>query len=144
MNVQRKVHIEAAPQTIYDVIMDAQRLADWVTIHQGLEDAPAGTLRKGSTLTQTLKLAGRSFKVRWKIIENDRAKRVVWEGDGPVRSRAKVIYDLTADGDGTHFSYTNEYHLPGGALGKMAGPAVRRVTGGELDRSLVALKKLVE
>jgi len=144
MNVQRKVHIEAAPQTIYDVIMDAQRLADWVTIHQGLEDAPAGTLRKGSTLTQTLKLAGRSFKVRWKIIENDRAKRVVWEGDGPVRSRAKVIYDLTADGDGTHFSYTNEYHLPGGALGKMAGPAIRRVTGGELDRSLVALKKLVE
>lgn len=144
MNVQREVHIEAAPQTIYDVIMDAQRLADWVTIHQGLEDAPAGTLRKGSTLTQTLKLAGRSFKVRWKIIENDRAKRVVWEGDGPVRSRAKVIYDLTADGDGTHFSYTNEYHLPGGALGKMAGPAVRRVTGGELDRSLAALKKLVE
>jgi acetyl-CoA C-acetyltransferase len=144
MNVQRKVHIEAAPQTIYDVIMDAQRLADWVTIHQGLEDAPAGTLRKGSTLTQTLKLAGRSFKVRWKIIENDRAKRVVWEGDGPVRSRAKVIYDLTADGDGTHFSYTNEYHLPGGALGKMAGPAVRRVTGRELDRSLAALKKLVE
>jgi len=144
MNVQRKVHIEAAPQTIYDVIMDAQRLADWVTIHQGLEDAPAGTLRKGSTLTQTLKLAGRSFKVRWKVIENDRAKRVVWEGDGPVRSRAKVIYDLTADGDGTHFSYTNEYHLPGGALGKMAGPAVRRVTGRELDRSLAALKKLVE
>ena len=144
MKVEREVHIDAPPQTIYEVIMDAQRLGDWVTIHQGLEDAPGGTLRKGSTLTQRLKLAGRSFKVHWKVVENDRAERVVWEGEGPVRSRAKVIYDLTADGEGTRFSYTNEYHLPGGALGKMAGPAVRRITGGELDRSLEALKHLFE
>lgn len=144
MKVQREVHFDAPPQTIYEVIMDAGRLGDWVTVHEGLEDAPVGALRKGSTLTQTLKLAGRSFKVRWKVVQNDPAERVVWEGEGPVRSRAKVIYDLTADGDGTRFSYTNEYHLPGGALGKMAEPAVRRVTGGELDRSLEALRKLVE
>lgn len=144
MKVQREIHIDAPPQTIYEVIMDARRLGDWVTIHEGLEDAPVGALRKGSTLTQTLKLAGRSFKVRWKVVQNDPAERVVWEGEGPVRSRAKVIYDLTADGDGTRFSYTNEYHLPGGALGKVAEPAVRRVTGGELDRSLEALRKLVE
>lgn len=144
MNVQREIHIDAPPQTIYEVIMDAGRLGDWVTVHEGLEDAPDGALRKGSTLTQRLKLAGRSFTVRWKVVENDRAERVVWEGDGPVRSRAKVIYDLTPEGDGTRFSYTNEYHLPGGALGKLAGPAVRRVSAGELDRSLEALKKLVE
>ena len=144
MNVQREIHIDAPPQTIYEVIMDAGRLGDWVTVHEGLEDAPDGALRKGSTLTQRLKLAGRSFTVRWKVVENDRAERVVWEGDGPVRSRAKVIYDLTPEGHGTRFSYTNEYHLPGGALGKLAGPAVRRVSAGELDRSLEALKKLVE
>ncbi len=144
MNVQREIHIDAPPQTIYEVIMDAGRLGDWVTVHEGLEDAPDGALRKGSTLTQRLKLAGRSFTVRWKVVENDRAQRVVWEGDGPVRSRAKVIYDLTPEGDGTRFSYTNEYHLPGGALGKLAEPAVRRVSAGELDRSLEALKKLVE
>ena len=144
MKVQREVHVDAPPQTIYEVIMDARRLGDWVTIHQGLEQAPSGALRKGSTLTQRLKLAGRSFKVRWKVVQNDRAERVVWEGEGPMRSRAKVIYDLTADGEGTRFSYANEYHLPGGALGKMAGPVVKRVTGGELDRSLEALKRLVE
>lgn len=144
MKVQRGVHIDAPPQAIYEVIMDAGRLGDWVTIHQGLEDAPVGALRKGSTLTQKLRLAGRSFKVHWTVVENDRAERVIWEGEGPVRSRAKVIYDLAADGEGTRFSYTNEYHLPGGPLGKMAGPAVRRVTGGELDRSLEALKRLFE
>lgn len=143
MKVEREIEIAAEPEAVYAVLTDPHRLADWVTIHEGLEGAP-DTLRKGSTLTQTLKLAGRSFTVRWKVVENERAERVVWEGQGPVRSKAKVIYELSSNGDGTHFTYTNEYHLPGGVLGKMAGPAVRRVTAGELDRSLKQLKAIVE
>lgn len=143
MKVEREIEIAAEPEAVYAVLTDPHRLADWVTIHEGLDDAP-DTLRKGSTLTQTLKLAGRGFTVRWKVVENERAERVVWEGQGPVRSKAKVIYELSSNGDGTHFTYTNEYHLPGGVLGKMAGPAVRRVTAGELDRSLKQLKAIVE
>ncbi len=61
-----------------------------------------------------------------------------------MRSKASVTYEFEANGDGTSFSYSNEYKLPGGPLGTMAGPAVRRVTGGELDRSLQRLKALVE
>jgi hypothetical protein len=55
-----------------------------------------------------------------------------------------VIYDFEERDGGTHFSYANEYDLPGGFLGRAAGPVVRRVTGGELDSSLEKLKKLVE
>jgi carbon monoxide dehydrogenase subunit G len=144
MRVEREVEIAAAPEAVYEVLLDAQQLKDWVTIHRGLEDAPEGDLRKGSTLTQCLKLAGKEFRVRWTVVENERARRVVWNGKGPVRSRAKVIYELAADRDGTRFSYANEYDLPGGPLGKMAGPMVRRVTAKELDASLTKLKKLVE
>lgn len=143
MKVEREIDIAADPEAVYAVLTDPHRLADWVSIHQSLQDAP-DSLRKGSTLTQTLKLAGRSFKVHWKVIQNDRASRVVWNGRGPVRSKAKVIYELSPNGDGTHFTYTNEYDLPGGALGRMAGPAVRRFTAGELDRSLEQLKRIVE
>jgi len=143
VKVEREIDIAAQPQTVYEVLTDPYRLADWVSIHEGLQDAP-DTLRKGSTLTQTLKLAGRRFTVRWKVVENERAERVVWEGQGPVRSKAKVIYELNSNGGGTHFTYTNEYALPGGPLGRMAGPAVRRLTAGELDRSLEQLKAIVE
>jgi carbon monoxide dehydrogenase subunit G len=146
MKVERSIDIKAAPQTVYEVIMDPNRLGDWVSIHKRLEAAPDGSLRKGSTLTQCLKLAGRTFKVRWKVVENDRADHVVWEGQGPLRSKAKVVYDLSPgeNGETTHFSYLNEYDLPGGALGKMAGPAVRKVTGRELDASLENLRKILE
>jgi hypothetical protein len=61
-----------------------------------------------------------------------------------MHSKAKVINQLEPTDHGTRFSYTNEYHLPGGPLGKMAGPVVRRVTSGELQRSLEHLRKLVE
>lgn len=144
MKVERTVKVAAPPERLYEVVMNPRCLERWVTIHQRLEDAPDGQLSKGSTLTQCLKLAGRGFKVRWTVVENEPSKRVVWDGKGPVRSKARVTYEFEADGDATEFSYANEYNLPGGALGRMAGPMVRKVTGGELDKSLKKLKALVE
>jgi carbon monoxide dehydrogenase subunit G len=144
VKVERSVEIAATPERIYELVMDPQRLEEWVTIHHHLEDAPDGQLRKGSKLTQYLKLAGTKFKVHWEVVENDREKRVVWDGSGPVHSHARVIYEFEPNEEGTRFSYTNEYELPGGAVGRMAGGAVKRVTAKELDQTLERLKKLVE
>ena len=144
MKVERTVEIAAPPERVYDVVMDPARLEEWVTIHHHLEDAPNGRLRKGSKMTQCLKLAGKKFNVRWTVVENDPCVRVVWEGRGPVASQARVVYELEGNGDGTRFSYLNEYDLPGGALGRIAGRAVSRVTQKELDGSLQRLKLLVE
>ena len=71
------------------MVMDSTRLADWVTIHDHLVGNPPRRLEKGSRLTQCLKLAGRRFKVRWTVVENDPCRRVVWEGRGPVASHAQ-------------------------------------------------------
>jgi uncharacterized protein YndB with AHSA1/START domain len=145
MKVERTVEIAATPERIYDVIMDPGCLERWVTIHAALENAPAGQLERGSTLTQRLQLAGRGFTVHWKVIENRPARRVVWEGRGPMRSHAGVTYELAPnDNGGTRFTYTNEFALPGGPLGRFAGPVVRHVTTGELDRSLERLRSMVE
>ncbi len=145
MKVEQSVDIAATPERIYAVIMDPACLARWVTIHKELEDAPAGQLRRGSELTQRLHLAGRDFTVHWKVVENEPARRVVWEGSGPLRSHAGVTYEFAPEGDdGTRFTYTNEFALPGGPLGRFAGPVVRRVTSGEIDRSLERLRALVE
>ena len=144
MRVERKTDIAAPPRRVYDVVMDPRRLEDWVTIHRRLEDAPGGKLEEGSELTQCLKLAGQSFRVRWTVVENDPCRRVVWEGRGPVRSHARVVYAFEPNGSGTRFCYLNEYELPGGALGRLAARSVARVTARELDGSLQRLKNLVE
>ncbi len=144
MKVEREVTIAAPPAAVYEVIMDPRRLQDWVTIQVSLENAPPGNLKKGSELTQRLKLAGQAFSVSWKIVENDPVRRVVWLGRGPMRSKASVTYELEPAGEGTRFSYANEYSLPGGPLGRMAGPVVRRVTASELEDSLARLRTIVE
>ena len=144
MRVERRVQIAAPAERVYDVVMDPERLEDWVTIHHHLEDAPNGQLKRGSKLTQCLKLAGKKFKVRWTVVENDPCKHVVWEGRGPVGSRAHIEYRFSADDGATDFSYVNEYDLPGGPLGRIAGRTVARVTQKELEGSLQRLKSLVE
>ena len=144
MKVERSVDIAAAPEDVYDLIANPGRLGEWVTIHQYVDgDAPV-ELVEGSRMDQCLRLAGRNFKVKWTVVESDRPSRLVWEGRGPVRSNAKVVNELTPTEKGTRFSYTNEFSLPGGPLGSMAGPVVRRVTAGELDATLQKLKALLE
>jgi carbon monoxide dehydrogenase subunit G len=144
VKLERTVEIAAPPERVYEIVMDPDRLEDWVTIHHHLEDAPGGQLKQGSKLTQCLRLAGKKFNVRWTVVENDPCVRVVWEGRGPVASHARVVYGFKRNGDGTTFSYSNEYDLPGGAFGRLAGRAVSRVTQKELNGTLQRLKSLVE
>jgi carbon monoxide dehydrogenase subunit G len=144
MRVERTVELAAAPERVYDLVMDPSRLGDWVTIHHRLEGAPPSRLGRGSKLTQWLRIAGRRFKVRWIVVENQPRARVVWEGRGPVATHARVEYRFTPNDDGTRFSYVNEFELPGGPLGRLAGRTLARVTAKELDATLQRLKSLVE
>jgi carbon monoxide dehydrogenase subunit G len=144
VRVQGETHIAAPPQRVYDLVMDPRRLSDWVSIHDSLEEAPDGQLSKGSELHQRLRLAGRSFTVHWTVVEDEPCQSVTWEGRGPAHSRASVSYELEEEDGGTNFVYANEFHLPGGPLGALAGSAVRRVTTKEVDKTLNNLKELVE
>lgn len=144
MRVERTIQIAADPSRVYELVMDPDRLADWVTIHGGLKDAPQGELRKGSELTQCLKLAGQRVNVHWKVVTADRPKRVEWEGRGPVRSKARVVYDFDPSDTGTCFCYLNEYHAPGGPFGRIADRVLAGTSGREADRSLQRLKRLAE
>jgi carbon monoxide dehydrogenase subunit G len=141
----RDIEIDATPQEVWGVLMDPDCLGDWVTIQEELEDAPDGDLVDGSQLTQRLKVAGRRFHLKWTVVEADKPKRAVWKGRGPLGSKATVIYELFHNGGGnTRFHYTNEYHLPLGPLGRVAGRAIVGASETEADKTLGRLKALVE
>jgi hypothetical protein len=60
-------------------------------------------------------------------------------------TEAKATYEIrTNGGDGCTFSYVNEYDLPGGPVGKLAGRAIVGTSGREADKSLEKLKRLIE
>ena len=142
--LEKDIHIDAPPDEVYDVVTDPDRLGDWVTIQDRLEEAPNGDLKRGSRLVQQLRIAGRCFRVAWTVKEADRPSKIVWEGKGPLGTKARAVYELQPNGGGCDFSYMNEYKLPGGPAGAAVGSALRRVSGREADKTLKKLKALIE
>ena len=144
--VSASIHIAAASQRVWDVVMDPDRLGDWVTIHRGLGKASGRPLARGSRLEQTLHLRGVSLRVRWTVSEVQPGRLAVWEGRGPARSRAHTTYKLTPDGrTATRFDYEVEFNAPLGPIGAVASRAlVGGVPQREADRSLARLKALLE
>ena len=144
MKVERSIEIAAAPQAVYEVVMDPRRLGEWVTVHQELVHAPDGVLGEGDELAQKLKVAGQAFKVEWTVVKAEPGRAVEWEGRGPMGTKARVSYELEARPGGTCFNYVNEYELPGGPLGRLGAKAFERTAGKEADRTLERLKGLAE
>jgi uncharacterized protein YndB with AHSA1/START domain len=143
--LEREIHIDASADEVYDKLTDPDCLGKWVTVQDELEEAPSGNVEAGDTLVQRMKVAGQKFRIKWHVDEAERPSRIVWTGKGPMGTKAKAIYEIRANGgDGCTFVYVNEYDLPGGPMGKLAGSAIVGASGSEADRSLERLKKLIE
>jgi uncharacterized protein YndB with AHSA1/START domain len=145
-HVQAEIEIGAAPERVYDVMLDPDRLHEWVTIHRKLNRVDDGEPRTGFEMDQTLCLRHANFKVHWTLTEADRPHAATWEGRGPAGSYARTSYRLReVDGGRTRFEYENEFRAPGGILGAAAS---RVIVGGvpqrEANRSLQNLKSLLE
>jgi uncharacterized membrane protein len=144
--VTASINIAAPPSSVWDVVMDPERLGDWVTIHRRLRYCDGGPARVGYRMEQQLHLRGVSIDVHWELVECTPCARAVWEGRGPARSRARTEYTLRAtDGESaTEFAYRNEFRAPLGPLGAVAS---RALVGGmperEAVRSLQRLKSVL-
>lgn len=143
-DVRESIDISVDPEEVWDLVMDPNRLGDWVGAHRGVSDVPERRLEAGDAFEQKMSLAGRSFKVSWKLVESERPSLAVWEADGPAGTGADVRYELSARNGGTHFDYVNEFSLPGGPLafvGKSIAGAPARM---QAKASLRKLKEILE
>jgi uncharacterized protein YndB with AHSA1/START domain len=144
--VDAQIEIAAPLDKVWETVMDPARLEDWVTIHKAVKNVSASPLRKGATMDQAMVLRGVPFKVHWTLAAVETPHRAEWTGAGPAHSQARISYVLEEGKDGnTLFKYTNEFHPPGGRLGRVAG---RVIVGGTSEReaknSLSKLKALLE
>ena len=144
--VHATIEIDAPIQRVWDTVMDPDHLKDWVTIHRSVREVSDEPLRKGSTMEQVLHIRGVSFHVHWTLTDVRSPERAEWEGQGPAHSLARILYELSGDGDGpTRFAYTNEFAVPGGRLGSMASHFIVGATSErEAHNSLARLKALLE
>lgn len=143
MHVAKSIDLAASPEEVWGVVMDPCRLRDWVTIHRSADGEPGELLDLGASFCQTLAVAGRPFTVTWTVTDLERPRRAVWEGSGPAGSRASVRYDLERHNSVTRFGYENDFKLPGGVLGAVAGRVIGRPAfEREAEKSLKNLSRL--
>lgn len=137
--VVTSIDIAAPPGAVWDVVMDAERLGEWVTIHRKLVS------HSETTMEQVLCIHHVHFHVKWELEASERPERAVWKGRGPAHSKASTEYHLKPHDGGTRFEYRNEFKAPLGPLGAVAS---RALVGGAPERqalgSLQRLKELVE
>lgn len=143
--VLASIDIAAPQQQVWDYVMDADRIHEWVTIVQSIDYADPGPMRTGYRMDQTLCIRGISFKVHWTLKYLDAPNYARWEGKGPARSRA-VIEDRLSTRDGvSRFDYHNEFRTPLGPIGAVASKAfVGGIPQKEANASLRRLKELLE
>lgn len=144
-DVKAEIQIAAPINTVWETIMDPARLKDWVTIHKAVKHASSVPLKPGATMEQSMSVRGVSFTVHWTLARVQAPQRAEWEGTGPARSEARISYALSEVDGGTRFVYSNEFHPPGGRLGKVAGRFIVGATSErEANNSLARLKRLLE
>ena len=138
-------HIAASPQEVWETVMDPAQLGKWVTIHRRILHADDPPPKVGYKMEQQIHLRGVSLHVRWTLVECLPAKRAVWQGRGPARSRAQTEYLLQPDGKGTRFDYRNEFRAPLGPLGAIVSRALARgMPEREAKRTLDRLRVYLE
>jgi uncharacterized protein YndB with AHSA1/START domain len=123
--------IAVAPANVWEMIMDPDRLSEWVTIHRRLVHADDGPARVGYEMDQQIHLRGVSVEVHWKLVDCRPNELAVWEGRGPARSSARSEYILTPERAGTRFDYRNDFRAPLGPVGAVVS---RALVGGMPER----------
>ncbi len=98
MVLEKEVRIAARPETVFQYLVDPQRMMMWMGVEATLDPRPGGVYRVNVT--------GSEF-ASGEFVEVVPHSRVVytwgWEGDGSVvpPGSSTVEIDLTSDGDGT-------------------------------------------
>jgi uncharacterized protein YndB with AHSA1/START domain len=143
--VTASIEIAAAPEEVWNTVMDPSSLSEWVTIHRRLVRADTGAPRNGFRMDQQMHLRGVTIEVHWELTQCEVAELAVWEGRGPARSRARTEYRFKQSGAGTGFDYRNEFHPPLGPFGAIVS---RALVGGmperEAQHSLQKLRAHIE
>jgi uncharacterized protein YndB with AHSA1/START domain len=142
--IRADTEIDAPREEVFDLLLDPNRLDDWVNASRGVADVSDDPLEIGSSFRQMLRVGGAPFHVQWRVVELERPSLVVWEGEGPGHTKARVRYELSENGAGTRFRYSNRYDLPGGLIGAAAGGVGAGPAKRVMNHSLRNLKRLLE
>lgn len=140
-HIESSKDLTASPQEVWDVITDASKRGEWLTIHSGWLADPPAELTVGSVLVEKVVMLGMANKIEQTVTVCDAPKRLELSGTGMAGVKVTFAFEIAPNGSGSTVNIAGDFSgsLIVGALGK----AVEKDGVANLENSLSNLEKLV-
>ena len=143
--ITTSIVIDRPPAVVFALLVDLDRLPEWVAIVVETTDAPDPPLRVGSTFRQVLSFASIRLASRWQVTACAPPHTIAYRARARFGGWLAMRQTVEPEGDGSRVVLVVEYRLPGGWLGALANSLyVARLNQRAADRSLRTLKRLLE
>ena len=141
--VTRRRTIAAAPERIWDVVADPERLPDWWPRVQRVEESG----RRAWTAVLASPKGGRTLRADYTLVASDHPRRLRWRhevDESPfervLRASETEVALAPAVGGGTEVTLSEELRLRG--FSRLGVPQVRLATRRKLDGALDGLERI--
>ena len=143
--VERAIEIDSAPEDVFAVLTDLDRLPEWATIVVATRDVSRLPLAAGCTFRQTVRVLGQEIESEWHVLALEAPRLVSYEAQAPGGGRMAMTQRVLPSGRGSRVELEVDYELPGGIVGEIVDKVyMERHNEQEAERSLANLKEILE
>lgn len=140
--VTASVEVSAAPQRVWEVLVDPSRYGEWLDLHHGFAGEAPAAFTRGTSFAQKVKVLGMPSDVRWTVESVEPPNAITLEGTGPMGIGLRADYGVEAtDVEQDACRVTVAMDFSGPAVMMVAGQLEREV-GDQLRSSLAKLAAL--
>jgi len=144
-HIHRQISISCAPEKVYDVLADVERLAEFSHMTVAVKNGPGRTLAVGDHFDQVVKVLHIELDTEWEVTEVVAGALIRLEGRSTANGSASLTQRIAPEGDGSSVTFEIDYDPPFGILGDIADKAVfEQRHEHDAEQILVGLKTLCE
>jgi uncharacterized membrane protein len=118
--VRDQFRIEASPDRVWAVAIDASRIPEWQTNVVEVRDVTGRLDEVGTRYTSVIRIVGRPLEGEWEVTKAEPNRLLVLTGKVPGGGRAVNTVTFTPSAGSTDVTVELDYELPGGFLGQFA------------------------
>ena len=144
-HVRHMGHVDAPPDKVFALTIDATRDPEWNSSVVEVKDATGMLDTVGASYTAMLKLGGRRLETHWEVTKVERQRLIEQTASSPAGGSATSTTTFEPAGGGTDLTIEVEYELPGGFVGGMADKLfVERAIERDVKHSFENFKAICE
>jgi carbon monoxide dehydrogenase subunit G len=107
--LENSIEIPAPQEKVWEAIADLDVYGQWMTLHVDFPSGIPEEMKEGVSYKEKVKIMGMPGEVTWTVADYQEANRIQLDGEGPMSTKLRAVFELEPAGDGTKVSYESEF-----------------------------------